>query len=307
MIDNTVVADDGHQIEVFIWPNKRAKAWVHILHGMAEHALRYHEFAEKLVAAGYGVVAHNHRGHGAGQTASLGIFADSNGWEKILQDTALVRKTVCINDLPYFIIGHSMGSFIAQSYLTQHSKIAKPDISGVILSGSNLQSVLLLSIASVVAKIECFRVGKQNSSALLQFLSFGSFNKKFKPNRTQYDWLSRDGAEVDRYITDPLCGFDCSTGLWLDFLTGLKKLFKPANFKKIAPDLPIFIFGGSDDPVGLMGKGLPKLFNAYKANGHTNITLKLFHNGRHEMLNEINKEEVYHEIILWLEKQTCLN
>lgn len=304
MIEKTIIAADGHEIYALIWPNDAAKGWVHILHGMAEHAARYDDFAKNLVAAGYAVVAHNHRGHGAGHIAGqntvLGAYNGTNGWQNYLQDIGTVRADICATDMPYFIFGHSMGSFIAQSYVAQQPHT----VAGVILSGSNHQAVWLSRVGAFVAKIESLRLGKNNSSGLLQFLSFGSFNKKFKPNRTEFDWLSRDEAQVDKYIADPLCGFACSSGLWLDFFGGLSDLFKPENIQKIAADLPIFILGGVQDPVGLMGKGLPKLFKTYKDTGHKKLTLKLFDNGRHEMLNETNKTETYAEIINWLNRQT---
>lgn len=299
MIEKTILADDGCRIQAFIWPNEDAKAWVHIFHGMAEHALRYDDFARSLMAAGYAVVAHNHRGHGTGEDTVLGSYVESGGWQDFLTDITAVREAVCDDGLPYFIFGHSMGSFIAQSYLTM-----QPDgINGVVLSGSNYQSVWLSRIGRMVAKLESLRLGKDKSSDFLQFVSFGNFNQKFKPNRTECDWLSRDADEIDKYIADPLSGFDASTGLWMDFFDGLIDLFTPATFGKIATDLPMFILGGSDDPVGLMGKGLTKLFKAYETNGQKNLTLKIFENGRHEMLNEINKTEVYNEVIAWLEKQ----
>ncbi len=299
MIEKTILTSDGHQIQTFIWPNEKAKAWIHIFHGMAEHALRYDEFAEKLVAAGFAVVAHNHRGHGTSQSTVLGSYADTDGWQKVLQDITVVRSDVCDKKLPYFIFAHSMGSFIAQSFLSKQPET----ISGIILSGSNYQPVWLSRTARAIAKIESVRLGKEKSSGLLQFLSFGSFNQKFKPNRTEYDWLSRDGAEVDKYITDPLCGFPCSTSLWLDFFEGLIDVFTPSALKKIQANLPIFILGGSQDPVGLMGTGLPKLLKAYKATGQTNLTLKLYEGGRHEMLNETNKQEVSEDAITWFDKQ----
>ncbi|MBL1422263.1 MAG: alpha/beta hydrolase [Alphaproteobacteria bacterium] len=299
MIKKTILAQDGHEIEVFVWPHEQAKAWVHIFHGMAEHALRYEDFAENLVAAGYAVVAHNHRGHGTGKGVVLGSYAEDNGWKDILADISIVRNEICGDELPYFVFGHSMGSFIAQSYLSTQPKA----IAGVVLSGSNFQAVWLSRAGRVIARIERFRLGYDKSSKLLQFLSFGSFNQNFKPNRTDCDWLTRSASEVDKYIADPLSGFDCSTGLWVGFLGSLIDLFSASGFKKISTDVPIFILGGTRDPVGLMGKGLPKLLQAYEANGQKNVSLKLFENGRHEMLNEINKDEVYREIIAWLEKQ----
>lgn len=304
MIEKIITAQDGHQIQVYIWPNHQAKAWVHINHGMAEHAKRYQHFAEQLIMAGYAVVAHNHRGHGESETTQLGSYAKDLGWTKVLKDLETVRDEVCNATLPYYLFGHSMGSFIVQSYLANSTR----KIDGLVLSGSNLQSVLLSKAGKFVAKIERKRLGKDKSSRLLQFLSFGTFNQAFKPNRTEFDWLSRDNQQVDQYISDPLCGFSCSTGLWHDFLSALADLYSKGALEKVQSNLPIFIIGGSQDPVGMMGKGLPKLANAYKKAGQKQVSLKLYEKGRHEMLNENNQPEVIKDLIGWFEQQqTQLN
>lgn len=292
-----ITAKDNYQLEVLTWPNKHAKAWVHILHGMAEHASRYDDFARFLVSCGYSVIAHNHRGHGSSPTCEIGLYADADGWEKVQQDIDVIRDTIK-DDKPYFMFAHSMGTFITQAYLAKQPK----HISGLILSGSNIQPTPLLKAGRMVAKLEKMRLGHNNNSALLQFLSFGSFNKAFKPNRTDFDWLSKDEAQVDAYINDPLCGFDCSVQLWLDLFSGLIDLYGNKSFAQIQNDLPILIFGGDKDPVGEMGKGLPKLANAYKKAGQNRVELKLYENGRHEMLNEVNRNTVYKDVSTWLDR-----
>jgi len=298
MIEQVLETADGHKLQVYVWPNEHAKAWVHINHGMAEHALRYDDFATRLVAEGYAVVAHNHRGHGNSETTQLGCFPEQGGWRKVLSDLEVVRDSICSTALPFYLFGHSMGSFIVQSYMSTTTR----KIDGLILSGSNLQPNLLNLAGKFIAKVEKIRVGKTKSSTLLQFLSFGSFNQAFKPNRTTYDWLTRDNEKVDKYLADPLCGFPCSTGLWYEFIRELVILFKPESLRRIQKDLPLLILGGSQDPVGMMGKGLPKLASLYKSIGQYNVTLKIYPDARHEILNEINNEEVYIDIINWLNK-----
>jgi alpha-beta hydrolase superfamily lysophospholipase len=299
MVEQIITSADGHHIQAYVWQNKHAKAWIHINHGMAEHAKRYHTFAEQLVTAGFSVVAHNHRGHGSSDTTVLGSFGESGNWSKVLGDLETVRDVICDPDLPYYMFAHSMGSFIVQSYLTNCTR----KIDGVILSGSNLQAPALSKAGRFVAKAEQLRIGRDNSSTLLQFLSFGSFNQTFKPNRTQYDWLSRDTKQVDMYINDPLCGFSCSTGLWHEFLNAMADLFKNGNLKNVQPNLPILIMGGDKDPVGMMGKGSPNLAKAYEAAGQQQVSVKVYENGRHEMLNETNAAIVSKDIISWLESQ----
>ncbi|NVK37693.1 MAG: alpha/beta hydrolase [Gammaproteobacteria bacterium] len=293
-----LTANDGYQIEVFTWPNDEAKAWVHILHGMAEHASRYDEFAQALVAAGYAVIAHNHRGHGNSPSAQIGLYAENDGWNKVLEDIDVVRNSI-EGHLPYIMFAHSMGTFITQAYLITQPKA----IQGLILSGSNIQPLPLLKAGKMVAHLERWRKGALATSPLLQFLSFGSFNNAFKPNRTDFDWLSRDNKQVDKYIADPLCGFDCNVQLWIDLFNGLIAVYGKGAIERIQQDLPILIFGGDKDPVGEMGKGLPKLAKRYQQAGQANVELKLYENGRHEMLNETNKQDVINDVIQWLNKQ----
>jgi alpha-beta hydrolase superfamily lysophospholipase len=296
VIKQEITAKDGHKIQVYLWQNEQAKAWVHINHGMAEHALRYNDFALQLLESGYAVVAHNHRGHGTSETTKLACFNEQDNWQSILTDLECVRDAICSNDLPYYLFGHSMGSFIVQSFLSGNHR----PVDALILSASNLQPTALSRAGRFIAKIEKIRLGKDNSSPLLQKLSFGSFNKAFKPNRTEYDWLSRDPSQVDKYITDPLCGFACSTGFWQYFLTSLVDLFSKGSLEKIQANLPILMLGGTKDPVGMMGTGLPKLADAYKKAGQAKVTLKLYESGRHEMLNETNHQQVISDIIEWL-------
>ncbi len=292
-----LTAQDGHQIEVLTWVNPEAKAWVHLLHGMSEHASRYDEFAQHLVKAGYAVIAHNHRGHGSSPTTQIGLYAEQDGWQKVLGDIDLVRNTIP-DGQAYFMFAHSMGSFIAQSYLSQKPK----HIDGLILSGSNIQPSALLKAGRMVAKLERLRKDKMETSALLQFLSFGSFNNSFKPVRTDFDWLSRDEKHVDQYINDPLCGFDCRIQLWIDMFSGLIDLYGNKTYKDIQKNLPILLFGGDKDPVGEMGKGVPKLARAYEASGQAKVSHKLYKDGRHEMINESNREQVYQDVTTWLDK-----
>lgn len=295
MQSHYLTADDGYQIEVFTWPNEQAKAWIHILHGMAEHISRYDEFAQALVKAGYAVIAHNHRGHGSSPSTQIGLFAEQDGWNKVVNDIDVVRNSIP-EELPYIMFAHSMGTFITQAYLINQPK----PIQGLILSGSNLQPLPLVKAGKLVAKMEKWRKGALTPSPILQFLSFGSFNNAFKPNRTDFDWLSRDEQQVDQYISDPLCGFDCHIQLWIDLFNGLNNVYSKGSIERIQSDLPILIFGGDKDPVGEMGKGLPKLAKRYKQSGQGNVTLKLYENGRHEMLNETNKHEVISDVVHWL-------
>lgn len=292
--------------EIFVYrfqPDEGAapKAIVHVAHGMAEHAARYARFAEALTAQGYVVYANDHRGHGktASTPEELGTFGDSGGFRRAVQDLQqlVVYEKAQHPGLPLFLFGHSMGSFLAQAFLIDSGSALR----GAILSGSNGKPNLLAQAGRLVARVERRRHGARGKSKLLNTLSFDDFNKAFKPNRTGFDWLSRDEAEVDKYIADPLCGFMVTTQLWVDVLDGTATISDPVAQARIPSDLPVYIFAGSEDPVGGKTRGLDQLISAYKAAGLTDVQHKFYPGGRHEMLNETNRDEVTRDVIAWLD------
>jgi alpha-beta hydrolase superfamily lysophospholipase len=298
---STVVkASDGVNIAVYHWPcTKEAIGVIHIVHGMSEHALRYDWLAQQLNSAGYHVYAHDHRGHGNTKPTVLGHYADDNGWHHVVDDVLQVNTTIKQkHSLPITLLAHSMGSFIAQAFAIKHHD----KIDNLVLSASNYQNPALYKAAKVVAKLEQMRQGAKGQSKLLNFLTFGSFNKDFKPNRTDFDWLSRESEQVDTYINDPLCGFICTNQTWIQLFSGLIYISDVNNLANISADLPIYILGGDLDPVGLKGKGLKALHKALEDSGHNNVTLKLYAEGRHEMFNESNKQEVVNDLQDWLLK-----
>jgi alpha-beta hydrolase superfamily lysophospholipase len=170
----------------------------------------------------------------------------------------------------------------------------------VILSGTGSDPGFLSTVGIWIAKREIKKKGKRARSELLNKLSFGSYNKAFKPNRTEFDWLSRDEKEVDKYIEDPYCGEVATAGFFYDMISGVKQLDKPERISQIPKDLPIFLFSGDQDPVGNNTKGVRTAYQNLKKAGIKDISYKLYKDGRHEMLNEINKEEVYRDVIQWL-------
>lgn len=293
-----VKASDGINIAVYHWPcAKESIGVVHIVHGMSEHALRYDWLAQQLNNAGYHVYAHDHRGHGNTKPAVLGHYADDNGWFHVVDDVLQVNTMIKQKHaLPITLLAHSMGSFIAQAFAIKHHQ----QIDNLVLSASNYQNPTLYKAAKVVAKLEQMRQGSKGQSKLLNFLTFGSFNKDFKPNRTDFDWLSREPEQVDIYINDPLCGFICTNQTWIQLFSGLITISNVNNLAIIPADLPIYILGGDLDPVGLKGKGLKALHKALQDSGHNNVTLKLYAEGRHEMFNESNKQEVVNDLQDWL-------
>ena len=278
------------------------KGIVQIAHGMAETAERYERFANTLAEHGYKVYIHNHRGHGktAGSVEELGHLAERDGFRWLVYDmhqlSVIIRKHH--PSLPLFLFGHSMGSFAAQKYSMQYGK----ELKGLILSGSNGNQGFVLNAGIAIASLEAKKKGRRAKSERMNSLMFGNFNKLFSPNRTEFDWLSRDEAEVDKYVADPFCGAVFTCGFYYDFLKGLKDIEKRKNRKKMPSELPLLLVAGDRDPVGKCGKGVTNLSKIYKRAGVKDITLKLYIEARHELLNESNREEVTEEILTWLDK-----
>ena len=290
------------------WAPKKPKGWLHIMHGMSEHGARYGDLAAFLNQQGIMVTAGDHRGHGLTGRAvdSLYHVADNNGWNQMVDDQwQLITHIAAENDLPLIILGHSMGSFMAnhlcQRYAAELDETLSTRFKGLILSGSNYDAPTAFKVVAGLAKIERLRVGGRKVSNLLEALSFGAFNRAFTPNRTEKDWLSRDLSTVDSYIADPLCGGAITTQSWVDFLTGLADLSAAKGMARINAELPIYLFAGELDPVGKQGKGVLKLQQMLLKAGVKQVDLMLYPQGRHEMINETNREEVYQDILKWLQ------
>jgi alpha-beta hydrolase superfamily lysophospholipase len=302
----TFKTDDGIQIFTYRWtPQTSAvRGVVQIAHGMAEHAARYERFAEALTRAGYAVYANDHRGHGktAGSLELVGYFADEDGWEKVVRDLHTLTSILKMEmpGKPVFLFGHSMGSFLARHYAMLYGS----EISGLVLSGTGGDPGLLGKIGRLIAKMDAKLHGRKAKSDIMNKLSFGSFNNAFKPNRTEYDWLSRDNAEVDKYIHDPWCGAVFSAGFFCDMLGGIVLINRKENIARIPKNLPIYIFSGAKDPVGGNTRGVLQVYHALKSAGVQDVTLKFYAEGRHEMLNEINRQEVFADVLAWLEKHS---
>ncbi len=292
---------DASELHVNHWfASGPPRAVVMLAHGMAEHSARYARLGAALVAAGFELYALDLRGHGrSAERGLLGHFADADGWQSVVNDLASLNHHIRLQhpDTPIFLLGHSMGSYIGQAYLMQHSC----SLQGAILSGSNFQPPALYRLAGLIARFERWRLGPQARSRLLNFLSFGAFNKAFKPARTPFDWLSRDPQEVDQYVADPLCGFICTTQLWIDLLGGLESISDLRNLTQIDPQLPLLVIGGSRDPVSA-GHRLADLAAALRQAGLKQVDLQIYPEARHELLNESNRDEVTRYLIDWLDK-----
>jgi alpha-beta hydrolase superfamily lysophospholipase len=291
------IVREGAAIFVRRWaPDRPPRAAVQIAHGLAEHSARYERVAAALTSAGYAVYASDHRGHGAAcAPADLGFFAEENGWRKCLDDLWAVNRRIAADfpRLPIVFMGHSLGSIMGQQFIAEHGA----DLAGAVLSGTSGQPPAILPLGRVLARFERWRLGPRGHSAILRKMLFEDFNKPFKPARTDFDWLSRDPAEVDKYVADPLCGFPFTTQLAIDLLDALGPIASKDTVARIPKTLPIYIFSGARDPVSA---NLRSLVKAYGDAGLAKVTTRIYPDARHETLNESNRDEVVAHLIGWL-------
>ena len=290
----------GGRIHACRWtPDGEIKGIVQIVHGIAEYAERYEDFATYLNSRGLLVVAEDHMGHG--QSIALGSIQGyfHGGWFCGVEDTyRLLKDTMAeFPGVPYVLFGHSMGSFMARTILARH-----PDsgISGCIICGTAWQPKALLTAAVPMAKLACMGGGDKKPSPALQTLMFGSYNQRVERKRTPYDWLSRDTRIVDAYEADPACGFTATAGLYRDMLLGISYVQEPKTLAAMKKQTPILFTAGSEDPVGAYGKGVEEAFKAFLSVGMEKVKLKLYPLCRHEILNEINRQQVYEDILSWI-------
>jgi len=299
-----VLTSSGKSLFAIQWlPDTDAplRGAVQIAHGMAEHCLRYREFAAALTASGFAVYAWDHPGHGQSIDADgpIGHFADADGWNLVIDGALQVNREIGVRHpgVPRILFGHSMGAFIARHYALRHADT----LSGLVISATGVRLGAVAKIARAIARFDARRIGPRAPSKLMAALSFGSFNLKFFPARTRSDWLSRDSNEVDRYIADPLCGFTCSAQFWVDQLGGIVELEALERRGVDIPwHLPALMLAGTRDPVSQGGRGIEQLAECYRGVGAPDVQTQFYSQGRHEMLNEINRREVHADIARWL-------
>lgn len=287
------------KIHVYQWSPAEPRAAVQIVHGAAEHAGRYHRVAKRLVDAGFAVFANDHRGHG--KTASndgLGYFADADGWNLAVDDLRMLNDMIHdqLPGKPVALLGHSMGSLMAQQYLVENGNT----VDAALLSGSTVVDAFTEVIA--VLEEECEQYGRQAPSVIMAQLMTDQFNAEFPDAATEYDWLSTDADEVQLYIADPLCGFDLCIGSWLDMLRSNAVTADVEQLKKIPRDLPLYIFAGDQDPVSNKLEALHVLLDRYQQAGLSNVSHRFYAGYRHEMLNERNRDAVTEDLLTWLDE-----
>ena len=277
---------DGTQLAGYRWApqdDQRTAGVVVLVHGMGEHVRRYDHVADALTSQGFVVYGHDHRGHGASlsrsdQPGHLG----SHGWRALVEDLNLV-VTIARSDhpgLPVVMVAHSMGSFAVQQFLLDH--------------GASVDAVALTGTAAV----DLLEPGLDLSGNL----ELSAFNAAFHPARTDFDWLSRDESMVDAYLVDPLCGFGIDTASLKDMFAGARRLADPAQMARIPGNLPLYVAVGSQDPVNAGLTLLWALVDRYRAAGLNDVTVRVYDEGRHEILNEINRAEVIDDLLQWLQR-----
>jgi alpha-beta hydrolase superfamily lysophospholipase len=294
-------ADGRTAVHAVEWlPDGEARAVLQISHGVSEYILRYAPFAAFLTDRGFAVVGHDHLGHGSSVAPGSPrlYFGPGGSWNWVVKDLYTRRELAGrrFPGVPYFLLGHSMGSFLARTYLIRYPGT----LDGAVLMGTGQMSPSLIAGGKLIAARESRKVGETNPSPLVMKLAFENYNKRFAPNRTGFDWLSASYENVDWYIAHPLCGGNPTIGLFREMLDGLSFISKPANLKKMNLNTPIFFISGAMDPVGDCGKGVRRACESFRKAGVRDVSIRLYPHLRHEILNEGCKEVVYQEVYQWL-------
>ncbi len=303
-----VSADKKTNIHCIHWvPEGPIKAILQISHGMVEYINRYENFALFLNEQGILVAGHDHLGHGQSvQSADeLGYFADAQGNECLLSDIHTLRQLTQEKypDLPYFVLGHSMGSFLIRQYIQEHSG----GLAGCIIMGTGAQPAATLSLAKFISKTIATFKGSHHRSKFLNKLALGSYNKKFEPARTPNDWLTKDTHIVDTYNADPLCTFTFTVNSYYNLFLSIERAQNEEFMKKTTSSLPLFLVSGGDDAVGNFGASVADLQKTFLKIGMKDVSMRLYPGDRHEILNETDKDLVYQDLLKWLQSKLSLH
>lgn len=280
-------------------PDGRVFAVVQVSHGMLEHIGRYENFARAMNAEGIAVIGHDHLGHGkTARPGCLGKFAVEKGAYYVLEDIKRISDYTARQypSAPHYILGHSMGSFFARWFITMYGE----QVDGVILMGTGSKSAMVLNAGALAVRLAVRKEGRDYYNEALHRIVLGRFNRPFEPAATEHDWLSRDKRENKKYESDPDCRFIFTNGAYADFFHVMSELKKKRRFDKIPKTLPVLLLSGELDPVGDKGRGVKKVYHELLSLGLCEVELKLYPHARHELLNELNREEVYRDIRSWI-------
>ena len=296
-------ADGKTNIHAVMWlPDEKPKAILQISHGVTEYILRYERFANYLTDKGFIIVGNDHLGHGMSisKESKPMYFGPVGSWDYVVED---IKKCMEITksefgELPYFLLGFSLGSFVVRTFLIKYPQ----KINGVIVIGTGKTPDFQISLAKFVANLEAKKVGEDNTSPMIKKLTFDTYNKLFAPNKTDYDWLCSNDTALKEYIDDKNRGGNLSAGLFREMLDGMTFTGKQENINKMDKDTPIILLSGDKDQVGDSGKGVQKFFKCLKKAGIKNVTMKLYKDLRHDILHEKIKDEVYEDVYHFMEE-----
>lgn len=295
-------SDSKNKIHAVKWePKDKPKAILQIAHGMAEHVMRYEDFAKFLNKHGFLVCGNDHLGHGktAACNDDFGYCGPLDGHKLVVRDLKQLHDIVSKDypDIPYFLMGHSMGSFLCREFIETYGEC----LAGAIVMGTGQQPQALLAFVKRLCKIFAAAKGWKHRSDTIDKLAFGAYNRRFKPIKTGYEWLCRDDCQATRYQSDPYCGYVFTLNGFYNMFDTISFIEKNDNISKIPKDLPVFIVAGDQDPVGSYGKGPTKVYNDFKNAEIKNVKIKLYPDDRHEILNELDKDQVYDDLLKWME------
>lgn len=295
-------AVDGKTIYYRSWRAESPRLNILLAHGMTEHSARFAHFGRFLAEYGISLYVPDQRGHGETGKAdnTLGHLRKNIDWDLMMLDLVELKKIISAeSSAPVFLMGHSMGSFLVRCTVQRYPET----FNALILSGTGSCPVPLGKVGKVIINLCCAFLGEEMVADKIQNIVFKGFNNSVKAPQTEFDWLTRDAAQIDLYIKDDLCGFMCTNGFYHELLNGMMTANDGQKLTALNKNMPVYIFSGDKDPVGLAGKGVKEVEQQFLQNGMKNVTCKLYSGGRHEMLNEINQLEVYADLYHWLEEQ----
>ena len=297
-------ADGKTQIHAVEWiPDEKPKAILQIAHGFTEYILRYEQFAEYLVKKGIMVVGNDHLGHGKSiaKDSEPMYFGPTGSWKWAVEDMYTCTKMIKEKypEIPYYMLGFSLGSFLLRTYLIEYPGIAD----AAIIMGTGETPPVQIALAKFIANKEAKKVGENHTSPMIKKLTFDTYNKFFAPNRTDYDWLCSDNEGLDEYIADQMRGGNLSAGLFREMLSGMKFTSEIKNLKKMNLNTTILFIYGDEDPVGEKGKGVIKAYHKFQDIGMKDVEIKLYPKLRHDILHEKCKKEIYEYVYNWIEKK----
>lgn len=297
-------ADGKTQIHAVEWiPDEKPKAILQIAHGVTEYILRYEQFAEYLVEKGIIVVGNDHLGHGKSiaKDSEPMYFGPTGSWKWAVEDMYTCTKMIKEKypEIPYYMLGFSLGSFLLRTYLIEYPGIAD----AAIIMGTGETPPVQIALAKFIANKEAKKVGENHTSPMIKKLTFDTYNKFLAPNRTDYDWLCSDNEGLDEYIADQMRGGNLSAGLFREMLSGMKFTSEIKNLKKMNLNTPILFISGDEDPVGEKGKGVIKAYHKFQDIGMKDVEIKLYPKLRHDILHEKCKKEIYEYVYNWIEKK----